>query len=263
MKTTTKLLPLLFAASMLYGCASHHMLASPVPMLSEAGLISDPKQASQLEQAMTDKEIAKLLDLDVHAKLPTRLAVAKLVTSYRGNPPDMEQVSAEELTAWKNIIPDKKYITGVQAISILATDAESQQRGKILHNLRVAAAKMRCELLLVYVQADTQVDNFNDAAALYWTFVGLWLVPGNVLEHRTVMQAIFVDCRTGAILGTAIGDTHIKRIAPAALSAITRDKLNSEAPKRTLADLQNACKRVLAEIVNRAVKQSKKPSKTN
>ena len=134
-----------------------------------------------------------------------------------------------------------------------AAGREVELKNTLLRSLRVAAAKMRCELLLVYVQGDSEVDNYNDLAALYWTFVGLWLVPGNDLEHRTVMQALVVDCRTGAILGTATGDTHLKRIAPVALSRIPKDQMAAEAPRQTLADLQAACKRLLAEIVQRAV----------
>ena len=51
----------------------------------------------------------------------------------------------------------------------------------LLHALRVAAARLHCELLLVYMQADTQADHFNDASVLYWSIVGLWLAPGNTV----------------------------------------------------------------------------------
>ena len=115
---------------------------------------------------------------------------------------------------------------------------------------------MGCELLLVYLQSDSTVDNFNEAAALYWTFVGLWLVPGNVVEQKTVAQALLVDCRTGAILGTATGGCHLKRICPAALKQIQKDKLAQRTPRKALTNLQTDCKRLLKNVVDAAVAAS-------
>lgn len=274
MKATTLATLLVLAAALAGGCATRHTMASPVPSFAEAGLVTDPKQVGELEKAMTDSGIAKLLEMDVRAKVPTRLALARIVKPYPRSDPELEQVSAEELAQWQGALVDGKYITGVQAVPELAVNRYASEaraiaeaaagrpaelKDTMLRSLRVAAAKMRCELLLVYVQGDSEVDNFNDLAALYWTFVGMWLVPGNDLEHRTVMQALIVDCRTGAILGTATGDTHLVRVAPLALSGIPKGKMAAEAPRQTLADLQAACKRLLADIIQRAVGKQVKP----
>jgi rhombotail lipoprotein len=111
---------------------------------------------------------------------------------------------------------------------------------------------MGCELLLLYHVSDSGVDNYTDAAALYWTFVGLWLAPGNLYEHRTVMQAIIVDCRTGVILGTATGDSHLRAACPAAFGKVQEDKLAQEAWQKAMDDLLKACKPVLKAIVSKA-----------
>ena len=140
---------------------------------------------------------------------------------------------------------------GVHPVSQLVTGEAPAN----LRELRTAAARMNCELLLVYLQSDTAVDNLNDAAALYWTFVGLWLVPGNVYEHRTLMQAIVVDCRTGAILGTATGDCRLERLSPAAFGDVQRDKLAAQAPERALADLQKSCKVLFRGLAGAARKR--------
>jgi rhombotail lipoprotein len=98
------------------------------------------------------------------------------------------------------------------------------------------------------------VDNFNDAAVLYWTLIGIWLVPGNVFEHRTVVQGILLDTRTGAILGTATGDAHLKRLTPLAFVSIQRDKLSREAPAQAMDDFQKAGKTLLEDVARTAAK---------
>ncbi len=235
---------LLVAISSLGGCASSYQLAAPTADLARSGLINDPAQVSKLEKAITDGDIAKLLDADVRAKLPTGVAVAK-ISNYL----DLTTLDTEELRTWENVIVTQAHISGVHPIS--ATMLLGQKL--TLRSLREAAAKMNCELLLVYLQGDSSVDNFNNAAALYWTFIGLWTVPGNVIEHRTVMQAILVDCRTGMILGTATGDAHEKRLCPAAFASIRRDELAAETPAKALVDLQKGVGKLLKRVVETAV----------
>ena len=121
-----------------------------------------------------------------------------------------------------------------------------------MHSLRPAAARMGCELLLVYLQADSSVDNYNDAAALYWTLIGLWLVPGNVYEHRTVMQGVLMDCRTGMILGTVTGDCHREKAYAAAYQTIAVDQLSSETPAGALADMQKGFAPLIRSVADRA-----------
>ncbi len=245
MRTWTVVLLLAVSAG---GCASSHELSAPVG-LARSGLINDPAKVSQLEKSVTDGDIATMLDLDVRAKLPTSIAVARLESHCSGYQPFLATVDAEELASWKKAFAGEELIRGVQPISALTTgDIEKPS----LHTLRVAAAKLNCELLLVYLKSDSSVDNFNDAAALYWTLIGLWTVPGNVYEHRTVMQAVLIDCRTGSILGTATGDSHQKQAYAAAYEQITKAKLSAKAPVEAMADLQKGCRSLVSQAVQSA-----------
>ncbi|HUS47111.1 MAG TPA: hypothetical protein VM098_03250 [Phycisphaerae bacterium] len=259
MKAAYSVVLLVLVAAMFCGCATYNKMSNPVASIAKTGLINDPKLASELEKAMTDQGVAKLFELDVPAKLPTKLAVAKLTSSY-GGAAHIEPIGARELKQWEDITPDPKLVTGVQYVSGLMLQKDSD-RGITLRALRVAAAQMHCELLLAYIEDSASVNNYNDFAALYWTFVGLWVVPGNVLEQRTVMQAVILDCRTGAILGTAVGDAHLKEAAPLALMQIAEDRMRTDAPKKALAELQAACKGVLAEIVKQSLEAHKKAGK--
>jgi hypothetical protein len=223
-----------------------------------SGLIDDPVQAKRLEAKLTDKDIADLLDADIRAKLPTKLAIAAVTEFYgswhQGYRYDAVEcggpgtINAEELQRWENLVGGVPRIEGVQPISPLSMGGDKVT----LHGLRTAAARMNCELLLVYYVSSSAVDNYNDAAALYWTFVGLWLAPGNTYEHRTVIQGIIVDCRTGAILGTATGDSHLTGICPAAYGEVQRAKLAKESFEKAKDDFLKGCKPVLKAIVARA-----------
>lgn len=240
-----------FVGAAVCGCATHAQLCEPLA-LSRCGLIEDAAEASALEKAMTDEDIVRLLAADIRAKLPTRLAIAGLSASPEwayggrsGSQCGVVTISGEELEGWEKALEGQREILGVQPVSSLVVGKSCVN----LRDLRVASAKMNCELLLVYLRSDSTVDNYNDAAALYWTFVGLWLVPGNVYEQRTVMQAIVVDCRTGAILGTATGDCHQKHISPVMYGEVQQGKLRRDVPKKALADLQEACKPLFKNIV--------------
>ena len=235
-------------AALLGGCASHNQLAAPVADLLRIGLVNDPRQVSRLEKAMTDKDIARLLDVDVRAKLPSSVAVARLASSCSGYQPRLERIDADELGGWEEAFADQDLITGAHPISHLLTGGGEPT----LHALRSAAARMNCELLLVYLQADSSVDNFNDAAVLYWTVLGLWLVPGNEVQHQTVSQGILVDCRTGMILGTATGSRCLKKLCPAAFVDVRRTELGTQAEREALADLQKGVRRLVGRVVARS-----------
>ncbi len=238
----------LLAAGTLGGCATCHELAAPMT-LAGSGLINDPAQVSRLEKAMTDEDIADLLDVDVRAKLPTAVAIARLASACSGYQPALATIDAEELTGWEKAVAGREHVRGVHPVTPLSHGGGTPS----LHSLRVAAAKLNCELLLVYLQSDRAVDNFNEAAVLYWTVLGLWLVPGSVCEHRTVMQAVLLDCRTGMILGTATGDCHLKKAYPAAFQDVQEGRLSRKAPAEALADLQKGFERLLARTVQAAL----------
>ena len=247
-----RLLPvLMLVAVAACGCATHDRLSDPVG-LAKGGLFKDVKDVSALEEALTDEGIARVLDADVKAKLPTSVAIAgaEIVAGpYRYcRDPGESLMSAEALKEWEKAFEPIPHITGVQPISPLLL----QGKAGTLQGLRSAAAQMKSELLLVFQASTSAIDNYNDAAALYWTFVGLWLVPGNVYEHRTVYQGVLLDTRTGVVLGSATGDCHLKRACPAAYGQVQEGKLAQEASAKALADFRASCAKLLADVVARS-----------
>lgn len=238
------------------GCgAAHFALAEPIANIARTGLVKDRKQLSRLEKAATDGEIANMLDMDVKAKIPTTLAIAKLNSLCAGYQPSLQRIDADELEAWEKIAAKHDDIRGVQPVSNLAIDnsLRADESKLTLRSLRLAAARLHCELLLVYMQADTQADQFNNASVLYWSIIGLWIAPGNTVEHKTVTQAILVDCRTGSILGTATGSGHNKTDCPSAFADIQEKKLAEKTSGQANADLRGGCDRLILSAVSRAL----------
>ena len=229
------------------GCGATYVpLDTPRTLMAEVaadGAAADgPNPREKLETAMTDQEIAELLDVDVRAKWPTGLAVARLTSTSPGNPVQLGQIDSTEMAGWEKVIAGQSDVTGVNPVTALSHPSHSVT----LRSLRVAAARMNCELLLVYLQADSAVENRNDASALYWTGVGLWAVPGHEVQHKTLMQAVLIHCRTGMMLGTATGDSHIKRLCPWAFTDNRRVQLAEEAPVEAIAKLQDSATKLLA-----------------
>jgi len=249
---------IVLAAGALVGCASHGKLVSPRLSWEAAG-VADGDQGRAIAAAMTDEDISRLLDVKVQARLPTSLAVAKLQDECGGYQPRLARLDGEELEGWEKVAAAAGAIDGVQPVSNLSFGNGLGEPNISLHSLRTAAARTGCELLLVYMQGDSAVDNYNDAAVLYWTFVGLWLVPGHTLEHQTICQAVLVDCRTGLILGTATGSAHQKRLATAVALSIQEAKLEREVPAEAISELQDGVRDLLGQIARRASEPARKP----
>ena len=246
MRTITTLTAMLALAGAIGGCASPKEMPAITASLSRAGLAHGESQRRQLEKKLTDQDISDLLDVRVQAKLPTSLAVAKVGCDYSGAQPHLADFEPGELDAWEKVVRAVPKLRGVQPVTTLAIGGGTPTPS--LHELRTAAARLNCELLLVYLQADSSVDNANDASALYWTIIGLWTVPGDTLEHRTLMQAVVLDCRTGLILGTAVGDKQLKTDCPAAFRSQRHTDLSRQATADALAQLHQSAARSLAAI---------------
>ena len=236
------------------GCGSNAAL--PEPTLFSGGRMITEEQARQLEAKITDQDIATVLDANVKPKLPTSLAIARVDAGtiggrnrcdYYRSDPRLASVTGEEFTGWEQSLAGLSDIRGLRTIFRLPGQSEQVT----LHALRASAAGMGCELLLAYMVGQAEVDNYNHAAILYWTIVGLFVVPGSEYQHKTVMQAILVDTRTGVILGTAGGEASAKEMYIPVASGIVRDRLSARTPPEALANLQKNTAAMVRQVVAR------------
>jgi hypothetical protein len=232
----------LVLAALLAGCGQSKQMSPPSLGMDRLASDMERKRLETIKEALTDDEIAAVLDVKIAPRLPGRLAVAKLINRY--GQPQLQEICSDELASWRNSAAACEGITSVEPISAVAHVG----REPTLRSLRVTAARLGCELTLIYVQGDSTVQNYNDAAALYWTLLGLWAVPGTVYEHQTVVQAILMDSRTGQIFSTATGSHTAKRAAPAAYADIQRDRLAQEAPREAIAQLQASARQMFGRL---------------
>jgi hypothetical protein len=233
------------ALALAAGCAAEapSKLAVMNSVMASTGLIEDAGQREALERSLTDEDIARMLDADVQAKLPTSLAVARVYRSYNG--PCLAEFDDGELAGWEEAADGLAAIRDVRPVSSLALPAEEPAT---LRALRAAAARQGCELLWVYVQGDSAVSNANDASVLYLTGVGLLLAPGTTIEHKTVIQGALVDARTGMILGTDTGSEQMAEDVPAAFADHHRQMQSERAAEAAMKELRERFARTLRRV---------------
>ena len=90
------------AGGLAAGCASHAKLVSPRLRWEAAG-VTDSDQGRQIATAMTDEDIARLLDVRVEARLPTALAIAKLDDACGSYQPHLARLDGAELESWEEV----------------------------------------------------------------------------------------------------------------------------------------------------------------
>ena len=228
------LLVLTILALALPGCATR----SPLPL---AELSWGRLRLGQAPTSDAPEQHRSLLDTPPRYKLPTSIALAHTYADYRGY---ARIVGSEDMERWTAIAKGCPGITGFTPVTpmLVGTDSPS------LDDLRVAADAMRCELLMVVGTAQSQVTNYTDAAGLYWTFVGLWLAPGHSVEHKTLMQAMLVDVRTGSVLCVATGEAYAKQLTASAYKEIAQDKVAKQTQKQAADNLFADVERLLKAL---------------
>ncbi len=197
-------------------------------------------------ESLTDQAIETYLKADVRPSFPTVLAVAKLA-----GPPAHACYSRNEEPAAALAVPAGDEAAGWRKLTAATSNSETPPVEQVqfvtallapgkptLKSLRDAAAMLHAPLLLVYMQDDDAQEGYNDLAMAYWTFVGLFCVPGNAVGHYTVCQAVLVDTRSGFILATAQGEAkREENVLPGAVS-IAWDRVARQAQAEAVAQLQ-------------------------
>ena len=247
--------PCLLVAFVASGCAeSYKGIVKPVPKLS----VLSP----ELEN-LTDGKIETYLKADARPVFPTVLAVAKAapgsgryIHRYRGDaagsPLGLEVLGGEEADGWRKFDSLKTdaggpLVSQVQFISGMLTGETVT-----LKSLRDAAALLHAPILVAYIQVDSHDEGLNPAGMAYWTFVGLFTVPGNTVGHCTVCQALLVDTRSGFVLATAEGESlREENCLPGAVD-IAGPRVEKEARAEAVRKLQGAVQHSLKGLAARS-----------
>jgi hypothetical protein len=209
---------------------------------------------------LSDQKIETYLKAKVTPVFPTTLAVAKVKipyydygTSYQygeRHPEIMvlENLQGDEAAGWQKftemkLANNRRVIEQIQFLSPLLVDGLPT-----LKKLRDAAAIVHAPMLLVYVQQDDTAGGYNDAAVAYWTFVGLFFVPGNTVGYYSTCQAILVDTQTGYILATAQSDAmREEKVLPGMVDTV-KLRLRTQARAESLQQIQQNCRTAINQM---------------
>jgi hypothetical protein len=186
-------LTLAFAVLALAGCASYHTPGGPI----------DVREVSR-----ADDDIAAALEREPAARFPARIAIARAQASgysSRSQPDCFGRGRYCVITA-REIESDTDFATltrlpmiaGVAPLSrvLLPQDFSS------FRDLRIAAAQLRADMLLVYT-VDTRFHVGGSAAPL--ALLSLGTLPTNKARVTSTAAAVLIDVRTGFIYGLAEG----------------------------------------------------------
>lgn len=244
------------------GCATYSGVVKPVPRL---GALSP-----ELEQ-LTDKKIETFLASNAEVSFPTVLAVAKVKSIagrrwYRsGDEPGLllETIHGDEARGWESFTKshregDQPIITQVQFVSPLLVSGDAT-----LKNLRDAAARLHAPLLLAYTQVDRTESGYNEAAIVYWTIVGWFLVPGHTVGHHSVCQGVLVDTRTGSIVSTIQSEGKDEEYVIGAALSIARKRIREKAHNEAVTNLHSEFKQAVVAVATRSVAPSPSQDRTD
>ncbi|MCC7293608.1 MAG: hypothetical protein IT449_16245 [Phycisphaerales bacterium] len=136
-------------------------------------------------------------------------------------------------------------VAGVAVLNRLVMPAEL----KTDHELRLAAADLKADLLLVYTLDDTFRIDEHDIGAL--TLISLGIAPTKEAKVTATASAALFDVRTGFVYGLAEGTAHDSQLASAWNSgeAVDTSRLRAErkAFEQMLGEFEKTWAGVIAE----------------
>jgi rhombotail lipoprotein len=181
----------------------------------------------------TDKEIQAVFDLKPQLPVPFKLGVylAPGGNNWRRTYWSNEEVNA--LLAYGDQLKDAGIVSDVRLVSDFTVEVRKSGNfygysGSSLKDLRLAAARHGVDALLIVNSAST-VDRYNNPAALlYWTIVGLYVVPGTHSDALVMMSGSLWDVRNEFLYATEEAEGMVQTAGPSQLledvSAIDRAK---------------------------------------
>jgi hypothetical protein len=150
------------------------------PEVDLGGVASSPGDSGA---SGIDLEIDALLGKGAAAPFPGRIGVARIAgqvdAERRGS---LVTLAQEERRLWQRALGAPRVSTDVRCISSLLSPAS----GIDLRRLRLEAARLQAEFLMLYrLESDEDAHN-TPLSMLYATLIGLCIVPGTVYENCTV-----------------------------------------------------------------------------
>lgn len=203
------------------------------------------------EKVFTDADVARIEQLKPQLSIPFRLAIAPpLREDWHGGPPRPGSERAEVVGAFEPLV---NALVGSGVVSeviflprmLLGTPVQGRQARDYFKAVRVAAARVQADAVLLLSSVTEVEAGANLWSLLDLTLIGTCLAPGHTLEALTLLEGILIDNRneyvywTGSVEGTGISvgslmgvreDKAVRDARGAALAAFGA-LLSKEAPR--------------------------------
>lgn len=175
-----------------------------------------------LQPPATDQEIQAVLDLKPQLPAPFKLGV---YLSSGGNYSRRWYWTNEEkdaLLAYGEELKKAGMISDIRLVSDFTVEVRkstfmSGYSGGSLKDIRLAAARYGVDALLI-VNSVSAVDRYNNfAALLYWTIVGLYLVPGTHSDALVMINGSLWDVRNEYLYATEEAEAVARTLGSAML----------------------------------------------
>ena len=151
---------------------------------------------------------------DVQLELPVRVGIAFVPQSSGWSQP---LDAAHKKRLLDRVADAFREEEEIQAIEVVPESYMVESGG--FANLEQLRGLFGCDLIVLVSYDQTQVDEMNKASITYWTIVGAYVVPGNVNETHTLVDASVFDIRSRALLFNSSGRSRIEGKATAIDSA--------------------------------------------
>lgn len=166
-----------------------------------------------------DEDVLKVEQLRPQIKFPIRLAVLPPSRSGAfGGDAAMMEGEREEILAWGDKLRKDGIVSDFMIIPdmLLATGVD-RGRSTTLKSVRIAAARMQADAVLI-LRSVTDTDSYiNPLGVLDLTVVGLFLVPGHQRDALTMVEGMVIDNRNQYLYFAASAEGKGSATAPLAM----------------------------------------------
>jgi rhombotail lipoprotein len=167
-----------------------------------------------------DEDVLKIDQLRPQVRLPIRLAVlAPARLGPYGGDSGLMEGEREEIVSWGEKLKKEGIVSEFMIIPemLLDTGVERHRSGPTLKSVRIAAARMQADAVLI-LRSITETDSyFNPLGVLDLTIVGLFLVPGHQRDALTMVEGMVIDNRNQFLYFAATAEGKGSATAPIAM----------------------------------------------
>lgn len=169
----------------------------------------EPPLSAARTHSTLNEMVVEAASVEPLLRFPARIGLARLESFYRSDIPANESaawiVVAQELREdVGELVPINHMLGDDAATSVgfnsLMRDGSPQQIS--IAKIRLAAARQHLDAVIIYRTQALSESGATIAAALDYTLIGTFLVPGHMVEAQATATAIVLDVRNGYLYGT-------------------------------------------------------------